>query len=93
MSFLRRNLTIDISSEFSNPTKCSVTFIFPTIKCSVTFICKNIEEIVFEANIQQLLSQTLLKTANTANSQDIKLKNSINLKYVPKCIFPLSTRD
>ena len=29
-----------ISSEFKNPTKCSVTFIFPT--------SKNIEEIVFE---------------------------------------------
>jgi len=36
-----------------------VTFIFPT--------CKNIEEIVFEANLQQLLSQTLLKTANTSD--------------------------
>ena len=35
-----------------------VTFIFPT--------CKNIEEIVFEAKLQQLLNQTLLKIVNTS---------------------------
>jgi len=34
-----------------------MTLIFPT--------CKNIEEIVFKANLQQLLCQTLLKTENT----------------------------
>ena len=36
-----------------------VTFIFPT--------CKNIEETVFKSNLQQLLSQTLPKTANTSD--------------------------
>ena len=43
----------------------------------MTFIysaCKNIEEIMFEANLQQLLSQTFLdqkKTLKMANTSDI----------------------
>ena len=47
-----------VSSEFSNPALCSVDFIFQT--------CKNFEEIVFEAKLQQLLSQALPKTANAS---------------------------
>ena len=48
--YYRRNLTIKILRFFK---PCLVIFIFPT--------CKNIEETTFEANLQQLLSQTLVR--------------------------------